>query len=95
MNITPDALLGRATALAAALALAGCAAQRAGPSPAATAAPPSGPFYGLETATGGNAAGSATGSGTGPAGQAPGCDMLRNMPPEQRRRHQDTMRHCP
>lgn len=102
MKTTPDALLRMMAALAA-LALAGCAAspggqphggQQAGPSSAATA-PPSGPFYGLET-TGGSAAGSATRH----SGEGAQCAMherhMQNMSPEERRKHMERMRqHCP
>ncbi|WP_292044475.1 hypothetical protein [Massilia sp. UBA6681] len=74
MNITPDASR-RLTAVLAALAVAGCAASHGGPSTAATSAPPSGPFYGLETATGGGAAGSATQH----SGDGTMCAMHREM----------------
>lgn len=92
----------------AALALAGCAASHGGPSTTAPSTPPSGPFYGLETATGGSTAGSATRH----SGDEAMCAMHRNMEtapdegarqaieerhlhgmsPEQRRQHMETMR---
>ncbi len=116
MNITPDALRRLKAALAA-LALAGCAASPggqphgahpAGSSADATPTPPSGPFYGLETTTGGSAAGSATGH----SAEETMCAMHRNMEdapkdearrameerrlqgmsPEQRRQHLEMMR---
>lgn len=104
MKTTPDASRRMMAALAA-LALAGCAAspggqphggQHAGPSTAATAAPASGPFYGLETTTGGSAAGSATRH----SDEGTKCAMherhMQNMSPEERRKHMEMMRrHCP
>lgn len=116
MKTTADASL-RMTAALAALALAGCAAshggqpqdgRHAGPSTAATAPPPSGPFYGLETATGGGVAGSATRH----SGEGAMCAMHRDMKdapneearraiaerhmqgisPEQRQQHMEMMR---
>lgn len=107
MNTTLDASLRLMAALAA-LALAGCAASHGGPSTAATAAPPSGPFYGLETATGGGAAGSATrhsdegtmcamhrdmqGAPNAEARRAVEERHMQGMSPEQRRQHMEMMR---
>ena len=107
MNTTPDTSR-RLMAVLAALALAGCAAARGGPSTAATNAPPSGPFYGLETATGGSSAGSATRHSDDEAMCAMHRDMqaapdegarrsveerhMQGMSPEQRRQHMEMMR---
>ncbi|MDK6076018.1 hypothetical protein [Massilia varians] len=116
MNTTPH-VSRRLTAALTALALAGCAAstgapphgeQQAGSSTAATAIPPSGPFYGLETTTGGSAAGSATRHSGDEAtcamdhsmGDAPKDEArrameerrLQGMSPEQRRQHLEMMR---
>ncbi len=116
MNISPGALR-RLTAVLAALALAGCAAtpggqpdgaHSAGSSADATPTPPSGPFYGLETATGGSAAGSAMGHSAEETmcamhrdmGDAPKDEArramqerrLQGMSPEQRRQHLEMMR---
>jgi hypothetical protein len=107
MNITPGASR-RLTAALAALALAGCAAPHGGPSTAATSAPPSGPFYGLETATGASSAGSATRHSDDEAMCAMHRDMeaapdqqarqavqergMQGMSPEQRREHMEMMR---
>lgn len=109
MNTTPDVSRRWTAVLAAlALALAGCATSHGGPSTPATDAPPSGPFYGLETATGRGAAGSATRH----SDEGMMCAMhremqaapneearraiverhMQGMSPEQRDQHMDMMR---
>lgn len=116
MKTVPDAAL-RIMAVLAALVLGGCAASHGGPSPgghhagpstAAAAPPPSGPFYGLETTTGGSAAGSATRHSDEGAMCAMHQDMknapneearramverhMQGMSPEQRQQHMEMMR---
>ncbi|MFN3791124.1 hypothetical protein [Massilia sp.] len=92
MKTIPDVSSSLAAALAA-LALGGCAASQGGPS-AAGSEPPSGPFYGIDTATGGTSAGNATRH----SGEEAKCAMekdMQDMSPEERRRHMETMRqHC-
>lgn len=100
MNTTPDASRCLLAALTA-LALGGCGAPHGGP--AAVDAARSGPFYGLEAASGGNTAGSATGH----SDEDPMCAMHRDMdaaplqrdmhglsPDQRRERMEEMRRHC-
>lgn len=107
MKTTPD-VSRRWTAVLAALVLAGCAALHGGPPTAATGAPPSGPFYGLQTAAGASGAGGATRHSDDEAMCAMHRDMqaapdqqarhaiqergMHGMSPEQRREHMELMR---
>lgn len=100
MNTTPDASRCLLAALAA-MALGGCGAPHGGPS--AVGAARSGPFYGLEAASGGNSAGSATVHSDEDArcamhrgmDAAPAQRDMQGLSPEQRRERMEEMRrHC-